>query len=114
MDHYIFHCMDDQEVDALVSGLESMRATGIPLTAEVALGFLESDENRYIVKSTPTQDELESSRSRLDLLFDETFFESYLPPSLRAKTALELIAFCEKNDLPQMPHWEMYLNSQKS
>lgn len=109
LDHYIFHCMSDSDVEALVSGLKSIQKTGIPLTAEAALSLLELD---YPVKALPTSDELEQSKNMLDILFDETYFESYTPPHLRRPTAQILIAFAKDRNLPQLSHWHFYVEDE--
>lgn len=109
LDHYIFHCMSDADVDSLVAGLRSMQKTGVPLTAQAALSLIELD---YPVKALPTSEELEQSKNMLDLLFDETYFESYTPPHLRQPIAQILIAFAKDHSLPQMSHWQFYVEEE--
>lgn len=109
LDHYIFHCMSDADVDSLVVGLQDMQKTGVPLTASAALSLLGEEQTRYLVKDVPSLEELEQSKNLLDLLFDQTYFESYTPPYLRAPTAKVLISFVQEKGLPQMDLWATYL-----
>lgn len=109
LDHYIFHCMSDADVDSLVVGLQDMQKTGVPLTASAALSLLGDEQTRYLVKDVPSLEELEQSKNLLDLLFDQTYFESYTPPYLRAPTAKVLISFVQEKGLPQMDLWATYL-----
>lgn len=117
LDHYIFHCMTDEDVGELVSGLIEMKKTGVPLTAEAALSLLpvEKEPTRALkqafpVNMVPTTEELEQSKDVLDLLFDETYFESYTPPELREQTAEVLVSFAREHNIPVMPHWAFYKN----
>jgi hypothetical protein len=109
LDHYIFHCMSDADVDSLVVGLQDMQKSGVPLTASAALSLIEDEEHRYLVKDVPTLEELEQSKTFWTFLFDQTYFESYTPPYLRAPTAKVLISFVQEKGLPQMDLWSAYL-----
>jgi len=116
LDHYLFHCMTDEDVSVLVQGLSEMKRSGVPLTADAALSLIavplplgrELEKKPYPVEAVPLLEELEQSQSFLDLLFDETFFEAYTPPELRGPIAQALLEFTTSKGLPQMLHWQLY------
>lgn len=61
----------------------------------------------------PTEDDLWSSRFRLDLWYDQTCFSTYLDPSITRETAIRLIAFAATHGLPCALHWPKHAHSIK-
>lgn len=111
LDHYIFHIMEDKEVNELLALLEEKEAPKPedPVVAEVDEPELDSDRFRPVVAfSIPSDDDLESNKHYLELLYDQNCFDSYMNPKVKTLTAQKLVAFAEKNELPVCDHWKEY------
>lgn len=123
-DHYIVHVITDENVAELLSILDEIERTNTPITAEVSpfdnAGFELPEKTfdeeivklEYLRPKFPdmlTPEDLESNRNRLDLMFDEGYFDYLIPSEKDTKgLAQKLIDFSEQNDLPVEDHWRRY------
>jgi len=126
LDSYIFHIMEDAHVDELTKILESFEQTGTPVeasnvhmyelpdvggrpveyvpaaTANVKANMQE--DRRMIFHDVITEKDMHSSKSRMDLMYDVTYF-TRLPLEVAVENAKRLIAFAEKEQVLAQPHW---------
>ena len=126
IDHYLIHCINDENVDELIGILDDMKKSGQPVTASSIEDLLNtfSGPNQYniadsseekpvsiqgarkgFVRELPKEDDLRLRRNQLDLLYDGTFFDSYLSPDLREQTARMLMTFAEAEKIPVQQLW---------
>lgn len=114
LDHYIFHVMEDKEVDELLALLDQKNTKEeepLQLAAEVDEPEYDSERFRPLVAfAVPSEDDLENGKNFLDLLYDQNCFDNYLSIEVKQATAQKLVEFSEKNKLPVCDHWKEYLN----
>lgn len=113
LDHYIFHVMNDSDVNDLLKILDERALTDEK--PEVAASALDDDlfysidpRDRFrspIISTIPTDDDLNKFKDQLDLLYDENCFESYIDPEVRAEVAQKLVSFASTANIPVLDHW---------
>jgi hypothetical protein len=126
LDHYIFHQLQDQNIDELITILNQMEETGQPVTAqafnEAAQQIIEKNPNSseegprelraHKEKRPPSDEELNLSKNVMDILYDENYFKTYLKPEVRAETAKRLISFCDEKGIPKADHWSSFASGE--
>jgi hypothetical protein len=113
LDHFIFHTMDDKEVDDLLKILDEKalepkpnRAVASALDDDLFYAIDPRDRFRSpIIATIPDTDDLEKYKDQLDILYDRNCFETYIEPEIQSDVAHKLIAFATDNELPVLDHW---------
>lgn len=113
LDHYIFHVMEDAEVNDLLKildekALDENKAEAIASALDDDLFFTIDPKERFrppVIATIPTDENLEDFKSQLDLLYDRNCFETYIDPEIRADVAQKLVDFAIKANIPVLDHW---------
>ena len=107
LDHYLFHVITDVNVEELLRHVKEMNDRGVDVTAasedDIAAEFL-----RPRFADTITAEALEANKDRLVLMFDATYFDTYLQQGAQKTVAKKLVDFCTTNSLPVASHWQEY------
>jgi hypothetical protein len=113
LDHYLFHVMNDKEVDELINILNEKALT--ENKSEAVASALDDDlfytidlRERFrppVIATLPSDDDLEKFKDQLDLLYDRNCFESYIEPEIKADVAQKLVAFATAANIPVLDHW---------
>jgi len=118
LDHYIFHVMSDGDVTDLMKLLDEKALTKQTDNAEVAASALDDDlfftidpRERFrppVIATVPTDENLEKFKTQLDLLYDQTCFDYYIEPEIRADVAQKLVGFATDVGIPVLDHWKEF------
>lgn len=117
MDHYIFHVMEDHHVEELLKILDSFNKTNslmdpheVQPAVQASAPEEEVDaplpERRMEFNDVITAEDLDSSKGRMDLMYDVNYF-TYLTPEAAATNAKKLVEYAHENDMKAPAHWHL-------
>jgi hypothetical protein len=111
LDHYLFHVITDENADELLRHIQEMQQAGVSIEAATESEIADSLRQltyRPKFEDTISPEILEANKTRLDVMFDESYFMNYVKPEERAGAARKLVAFCMSQELPVEDHWKEF------